>query len=159
LRAEAQQDPDERAFHAGLARGPFQLGVDEGRWRIVDVDWPRALIAISAARRPRAPDEYLLRFELAGYPHAEATATPWHSAEDRPLTHEERPKGGRATLAFRTDWENGRALYIPCDRVAIDSHPHWRTEHPGWLWSPTEGIVRYLRLIHDILNEDDYQGI
>lgn len=61
-------------------------------------------------------------------------------------------------MAFRVDWENGRALYIPCDRVAIAGHPNWRAEHRGWLWNPAEGIIRYVRLVHEILNEEDYQG-
>lgn len=158
MRAEDDQDPDERAFHADVASGPFQLGVDEGRWRLVETDWPYALIAITAAPRASAPDEYVLRFELEGYPHAGASAAPWHPTERRQLTDAERPKGGRATMAFRNDWENGRALYLPCDRVAIVGHPNWCTAHPGWLWDPREGIVRYLRLVHDILNDDDYQG-
>jgi hypothetical protein len=158
LRANEEQDPDERAFHAHVASGRFQLGVDEGRWRLVEIDWPHALIAIAAAPRAGAPDEYVLRFELRGYPHTEATATPWHLTERRLLAQAERPKGGRATMAFRIDWENGRALYIPCDRVAIAGHPNWCVEHRGWLWDPAEGIVRYLRLVHEILNEDDYQG-
>ena len=38
--------PDERAFRADVAKAAFRLGQAEGRWRLVDVTWPFALIGV-----------------------------------------------------------------------------------------------------------------
>ena len=40
--------PDERAFRADVAKPRFRLGQVEGRWRLIDVTWPFALIGVSA---------------------------------------------------------------------------------------------------------------
>ena len=152
--------PDEAAFLEDLAGAHFQAGVDADRWRLVGpVEWPNATIAVSAAPRENGPEEFAIRFELSGYPDMAATGTPWHLGENRQLLPEERPKGGRAEMAFRTNWENGRALYLPCDRVAIQGHSDWSAKHAGLLWDATVGIASYLRVVHEVVNEDDYAGI
>ncbi|MEK6251645.1 MAG: hypothetical protein AABM43_06845 [Actinomycetota bacterium] len=154
-----QMAPDEAAFLEDLAGARFLAGDDAGRWRLVGgVDWPFATIAVSAAPREGSPSEFAIRFELSGYPGS-ATGTPWHLTEGRALSAEERPKGGRAGLAFRPDWSNGLALYIPCDRVAVQGHGDWPTKHPGLLWDPAVGITSYLRVVHEVLHEDDYAGV
>ena len=42
---------DEQVFRAHLEAGPFQSGLDRGRWRLLFLDWPFALIAVKAAER------------------------------------------------------------------------------------------------------------
>jgi hypothetical protein len=50
-------------FHSHLSKGPFQSGVERKRWRIVDdVNWPHALIAVSAPPREKGPSEFIIRF-------------------------------------------------------------------------------------------------
>jgi hypothetical protein len=53
----------------------------------------------------------------------------------------------------------GRALYVPWDRVAIEGHPEWRTKHAGKLWSEEAGILSYLRPTHELLDSEDYEGV
>lgn len=60
---------------------------------------------------------------------------------------------------FRSDWQNGVALYLPCDRVAIVGHEAWRSRHPSQCWDEAKGIVRYLEVISELLNSGDYSGI
>lgn len=151
--------PDEAAFREHLAHARYQSGVDRGRWRLVEIEWPHAIFVVSAAARPESPDEFALRFQLDGYPQRLPTAGAWHLDEGRYLTAAERPKGVRAGQAFRTDWQNGTALYVPCDRLAIEGHGDWATRYPNWIWDPQEGITRYLRLVHEILNDEDYEGV
>ncbi len=151
--------PDEAAFLEDLAGARFQAGVDKRRWRLVgEVEWPHAVIAVSAAPRTNGATEYAIRFELSDYPAVAATGTPWHPEERRPLSPAERPKGGRVEHAFRTDWESGNALYIPCDRVAIAGHPDWPARYRGELWDPAVGITSYLVVVHDLLNEEEHAG-
>ena len=154
------QGVDERVFMDDIEKGPFQSGVARGRWRLISVTWPYAIIAVSAAPRANSPGEFFLRFDLRNYPQSPPTARPWDIEQDAPLADSKRPHGAsRVPKAFRTDWKEGTALYIPCDRVAIEGHDGWRTQHPSMIWNPVEGITLYLRVVHELLNSSDYTGI
>lgn len=146
--------PDERAFRADADRPPFKLAEAEGRWRLQRINWPHAFISVQA----RDDRMFNLRFELSGYPDAPPTATLWAADGNAPLAHHlwPRSQGGRVGAVFRTDWKGGSALYLPCDREAIQGHDHWRTEMPSKIWRPAAGIVQYLELVHDLLNSRDY---
>lgn len=155
----APMGPDERAFREDVERGPFLSGVDRGRWRLVAIDWSLADIAVAAAARPDGPAEYLLRFDLADYPQTAPTARPWDAARAGPLAAAEWPGGrSRVPLAFNPGWRGGDCLYLPCDRLSIVGHDPWRTQHPSLLWSPSGDITQYLRIVHELLNSDDYSG-
>ena len=152
--------PDERVFRAHLTSARFREGVERGRWRVVgEVTWPVVLVAIAAAPRVNAPCEYVLRIDLSGYPETAPTAMPWNLATGGALKEEERPKGTQVSHVFRTDWESGRALYAPFDRVALSAHPNWRTTHPRRAWDSSKDLAWLLQVLHEMLNNDDYTGI
>ncbi len=146
--------PDERAFRADAATAAFRLGEQEGRWRHAAVTWPYALIGVTA----RDGREFILRFNLEGYPQSPPTAGPWDVERNAILAFDRWPRGngGRLASVFRTDWKGGTALYLPCDRESIRGHDNWRTEMPSKIWDPTKGIVHYLELVHELLNSADY---
>lgn len=152
--ASAEQiGPDERAFRADLEGVRFQDGVDRGRWRLVSLQWPVAVIAVSSA-----PEEFFLRFDLTGYPQG-VTAGLWDLENERILPAAERPTGGRLDRAVSVEWEEGRVLYVPWDRVVINGHPEWRAKYARELWDPEEGIACYLRHTHELLNDEEYTGV
>lgn len=152
------QLPDERTFRQHLAGGAFGRGAAHGRWRLVQVAWPHALIAVSAAARDGSPSEYGFRFELTNYPQVPPTAQPWDLEVNRPLAPTRWPTGPkRLAAAFNPGW-NAQAIYIPCDRMAIQGHDPWRTQHPSMIWSPSGDITQYLRILHELLNSGDYTG-
>lgn len=147
--------PDEAVFRSHLGGGSFLLGVAAGRWRLVSVAWPHAVLGVRAADGI----EYGLRFECRDYPRTPATARPWDIERDAPLAPEGWPTGGsRLPLAFNPSWKNGSCLYLPCDRQSIEGHANWHHEHPSLIWDPALGIVHYLRIVHDLLNSGDYGG-
>ena len=151
--------PDEKIFRRHIEAGPFQAGVDRGRWRLVSVNWPYAVIAVRAATRANSPEEYALRFQLANYPQVSPTAQLWDVTQGAPLEHNRWPKGrSRVPAVFRTDWNNGQCLYVPCDRVAIQGHDTWRTQHPDKIWSLEGDITQYLKVVYELLNDEDYTG-
>ena len=164
----AKCPPDERALLEHLESAPFQAGVDAGWWRLFTcgerstwqggspINWPHAFIAVSAAVRADSPTEYVLRFELSGYPQAAPTAGLWDCSRNCLLAAEFRPKGERAASAFRTDWEGGRALYAPYDRAAID---HWPRRYPQYEWHARRDLTFYLTNVFELLNDDDYLGV
>ena len=151
---------DEIVFLDHIKGGPFLSGVARGRWRLISIDWPYVIIAVSASPRPNAPLEYTLRFDLQNYPQSAPTARPWDIDLNEPLADNKRPHGvSRVSMAFRTDWKNGIALYLPCDREAIEGHDAWRTQHPAMIWNQNEEITLYLRIVHELLNSSDYTGM
>lgn len=156
---DESMSPDERVFRAHLERPAFRAGVGRGRWRLVDIAWPTVFIAIAAAPRDSAPNEFLLRFDLSNYPTAAPTAGLWDTATGAVLAADQRPKGHRQTLAFRSDWQNGEALYLPCDRRAIDGHAAWATQAPWAAWAADSDITMYLAQVSDLLTAEDYDGV
>jgi hypothetical protein len=136
------------------------MGLDAGHWRLIGLSWPNALIAVTAAPREGAPGEFVLRFELSGYPQAAPTAGMWDLETDSLLDAAKRPKGEHAGTIFRADWEGGRALYAPWDRVAIETHdPSWASRWPRYVWHAKRDLTFYLENVHDVLHGDGYAGI
>ncbi len=151
--------PDKQILDEDISGPIFRCAELEGRWRHVSTRWPHVLIAVSAAPRENAPSEYGFRFDCAGYRQKPATAQPWDLASDSPLPPRAWPTGRSIVPSvFRAEWKGGCCLYLPCDRVAIDTHPNWRHEHAGRLWDPDRGIVSYLEQVHELLNSSDYTG-
>jgi hypothetical protein len=150
---------EERVFRSHIELGPFQSGVARGRWRLLSINWPMIVIAVAAAPRSSAPNEYALRFDLLNYPQSPPTAIPWDAVKDSRMADQSRPNGKcRVAKAFRTDWKNGEALYLPCDRGAIDGHGGWVEQHPEMIWDPNGDITQYLRIVHELLTSSDYTG-
>jgi hypothetical protein len=152
---------DESAFRTHLSQGAFQSGADRGRWRLLSIDWPFAVIVVSAAERERAPNEFAFRFELSNYPVRLPTARPWDAERNAPLPVNEWPSGAnRVQGAFNPGYKGGTCLYLPCDREAFDAgHQAWRSQHPEMIWTASSDITHYLRIIYDLLQSRDYKGI
>ena len=146
--------PDSRAFEADVTKAAFRLGEVDKRWRHIETAWPFVLIAITARDR----QEYALRFNCLGYPQIAPTGGPWDQTRNAILEFDcwPRGKGGRVSAVFRTDWKDGAALYLPCDRESLTGHDNWRHEMPSKIWRPEDGIVQYLELVHGLLNCRDY---
>lgn len=150
--------PDARAFRQHLDGGAFLLGAARGRWRLVALCWPHAVIAVAAAPRPGSPAEYGFRFELTNYPQHPPTAQLWDLEHDQPLAATRWPTGRvRLAAAFNPGW-NPQAIYIPCDRTAMLGHDLWQTQHPSMIWSPAGDITQYLQILHALLTSGDYTG-
>lgn len=153
-------DVAETVLRAHLEGGSFLSGVDRDRWRLVALTWPYLIVAVTAAERPGAPNEFAFRFECTGYPQAPPTARPWNEGTDTALEARCWPKGeSRVALAFNPEWNGGCALYLPCDRLAIEGHEPWRLQHPCLLWSPRGDITQYLRVIYELLHSSNYAGV
>jgi hypothetical protein len=146
--------PDECAFRADLGAAAFRLGVLEGRWTLVSISWPFAVISVTA----KDGQAFEMRFDVSGFPVAPPTSRLWDSTRDAPLALDRWPRslGGRVGAVFRPDWKAGTALYLPCDREAIAGHDNWRTEMPSKIWRPSVGITHYLELVHELLHCKDY---
>ena len=145
--------PDEKALRADLESGRFLAGEARKRWRLVAVAWPGVQIGITA----RDGQEFVLRFDCSGYPQNPPTAQLWDVAKNAALELSLWPKGGgRISAVFNPNWKSGVALYLPCDRTAIEGHDNWRHEHPSKIWNPARGITQYVEIVHELLQSRDY---
>jgi hypothetical protein len=154
--------PDESVLRAHLEGVRFQMGVADRLWRLEDLTWPRALLTVAAAVRPKAPDEFAFLFDLSGYPEAAPTACIWDSAKNSPLVGSARPRGSRGAILqiFRDDWLEGRALYAPYDRLSLANHPDdWADKWPMSKWTRDRDLTFVLRQIYDELHAVGYVGI
>ena len=150
---------DERALREHIAGGAFAEGCARGEWRLIgDIEWPHVLIAVRAAPRQGSPCEFVLRFDLAGYPVEAPAATLWDTSSDSVLPDDARPKGGRAGHIFRRVWPGGAGLYAPYDRIALQGHPKWKHQYAD-AWHSERTLTWELRILRDLLNGDDYTGV
>ncbi|MDR3678887.1 MAG: hypothetical protein P4L41_02900 [Flavipsychrobacter sp.] len=154
--------PDISQFVQHCQKAIFQAGIDDGMWGFVDENLqgltnPIVYLWISARPKTGKPDRYYFKFDITGYPASPPTACIWDIKLNKKLPENERPKGSKfVTLAFRHDWSNGEALYLPLDRIAQPGHEHWKTQFPNLWWSPTFTIWDYVNYVHTLLNSSDY---
>lgn len=145
--------PDEKALRADLESGRFLAGEARERWRLLAVEWPGLQIGVTA----RDGQEFVLRFDCSGYPQNPPTAGLWSPERNAPLETSLWPRGGeRIAAVFNPNWKSGIALYLPCDRTAIEGHDNWRNEHPAKIWNPAKGITQYVEIVHELLQSRDY---
>lgn len=150
--------PDERTLRDDLEAVPFQSQIGL-RWGEPKIDWPYVYIWLKARATPSGIEGYWLRIDCTGYPQRAPTATFWDMENNAQLENKKRPWGKEeVALAFRTDWENGKAFYLPCDRVALESHGDWPQKHPGRIWKSEKGVIFYLDEISRLLDSEDYTG-
>ena len=153
----------EECFREHLAGFHFNEGVEAGKWGLFEderIVWPNVVMWVSAPERGTAPRRFYLRFDLSGYPKVGPTACAWDHEKAAILDAAGRPKGtGDLKIAFRTDWECGKALYCPWDSFPVSSHPDWIEKFPGLVWAPDHTIVNYLRPTFELLNSNEYTGI
>ena len=139
------------AIEADLASGRFKAGVARKRWRLVSLSWPHVFIEVF----DRLGHSVCIRFECSGYPGRAPQGTPWDFTTQQQLPSYLWPKGGRVSQVFNPGWQNGTALYIPCDRVSIAGHENWHVEHPHLIWNPSRGLLQYVEAIHEILQSHE----
>lgn len=140
-------------LNSHLHSGRFVAGVVSGRWSLIDFSWPFVQIGI------RAVDgrQFVLRFDCTGYPDQAPTARLWDTQIQQPLAFPRWPKGGRVGQMFNPGWKDGAAVYIPCDRQAIEGHNNWFAEYPWLIWNPERGLVQYIQAVHETLQSSELQ--
>lgn len=148
---------DQSVFNQHMQEGFFQLASDDGRWGIHKLlSWPNVILWVTALSKRGCPDRYYFRFDLSGYPSTAPTACPWDNNTDQRLDNVKWPTGQRlVSKTFNYGW-NLNALYVPCDRIAMNAHESWITQFPELWWQPHFKINVYLDFIHRLLNSSDY---
>ena len=154
--------PAERMLREHLANGVFSSEIGR-KWGRAKLDWPHVYIAVLAAAREGAPDRYWLKFECTNYPNDAPTAVPWDMFLDAALPVSKWPGGtGSVHAVFRPKEWRADALYLSCDRIAIQAHPDqkdWGQRVPGLAWDATKDITLYLNEVYSLLHSESYTGL
>jgi hypothetical protein len=139
-------DPGRLRLEQDLASGDFESGAGAGHWRLIELNWPCLIVAVTAGDG----NELGLRIAVDGYPRVAPGGQPWDLQRDQPLPTALWPAGGPLPQVFRQDWSpsNGSAPYLACDRTGLATHPAWAAEHPERAWHPGRTITFYLSEIH-----------
>lgn len=139
-------DPTRLRLDRDLGSDDFQGGVSAGMWRVVSLDWPALVVAITAGDG----NEVGMRLLVDGYPVQPPAGQPWHLQDSALLPQEFWPISTLAVATFRKDWSpaNGNAPYAACDRVGLSTHPDWATNNPERAWNPGRTIAFYLSEMH-----------
>lgn len=151
---------DKGMFKKHVSEASFQNGVDKGRWEILSnedfPEWPKVLVRIRARAKKDTPGSFTFRFDLSGYPSTAPTCCIWDEEKKAILEDSKWPKGPTyVSKVFNHGWRKD-ALYSPCDRIAMQGHDNWKTDHPDYYWQSSFSIKVYVQFIHDLLNSDDY---
>jgi hypothetical protein len=153
VNGDSNVDSDHVQLLSHLESGPFLSGVDDGRWTLREINWPFVLVDVVAFNG----DVFTLRLQCDSYPALPPTGTFWDVVSNTRLAASCWPRTtGRGGQALRTDWHNGAALYIPCDRLSISGHDQWAQIYPAWLWDSKVGLTRYLHVVSELISDVDY---
>lgn len=148
----------EQVLRTDLDGTKVQLGIENGRWRIVRLEWPYLYVAFSARPVPGNPDEYLVQFDCTPYPAA-VRGVFWGDTAKTELDATLWPRlvGDEA---FKPGYQpRGRtALYLACDGETQLTKPQWQTEHALEWWGSRSDITLYFGVINVRLHSQRYCG-
>ena len=156
----------QRLLEADLQRADFLIGVDKGHWSLAqpvrESDWPRVFTWVRAAPRPNGPEQWLVRWDVAGYNEQSPTGAFWDAAAAL-LPGALWPKAMADSVAakvFRIDgWKlSGQAFYHPYDRLARQDHRQWPEQHARYVWTNANVLTDFIVLVHRWLNCEAYLG-
>ena len=121
------------------------------------------MVAVSAARATQAsPTEFVMRFELNGYPTTAPTGGVW-DVDDRQLPARRPAPQGRAGGASSSAPTAGPAARPPCTPLGTASAfrptPTGRSSTPIEAGTRRRDLTFILTNVHEVLNADDYLGI
>ncbi|MBV1692075.1 hypothetical protein KRR38_31500 [Novosphingobium sp. G106] len=143
------EDPASALIRADLVSDVFQAGCREGRWRVVEFDYPRLDFKVSAIKTDGEATEYGFRADLTNYPGVAPEVRLWNLEDNRKPTAQERPTGGtRVTETFK-DWQDA-TIYRPWDRHT-GPHSNNAANKPQLAWNKQRELAFIFEDLHGIL--------
>lgn len=161
------QSTAQRLLLEDIQRTEFRIGQSKGQWRlareVTEASWPYVFTWIQAASRATGPDQFLVRWDVAGYGSQSPTGAFWDEPQNQFLEPVKWPKGRAGSpvaAVFKVEgWAApGRGFYHPYDRLARAGHDHWATDNPQYIWTTQNTLTDFISLVHRWLNSEDYLG-
>ena len=146
-------DPSAAKVAADIEEIAFVFGVEAGRWRVLEFEFPRLDFVISATKPGGEACEFGFRADLANYPAQAPMVKIWDFECKTPLEPSKRPKWGqRATTTFQ-QWGQD-TIYRPWDRMT-GPHNNNAESAPHLAWTPERRLVFIFEDLHGILNSSN----
>lgn len=144
---------DKEIFKQHLESTPYEIGFNKGKWGVESnlEDWPAVIIWVKCSGYIGLKSKYHFRFILSNYPEQTPNATVWDVNNNCISKSEDWPTSDSLSEIFRPEW-NVNGLYLPCDKIAIDTHPDWSNKYNNYKWCSDSTIVNYLDLLFNYLN-------
>ena len=144
------EEPAAQRVAAELLSKGFLGGVEMGRWRLVNQDFPILDIAISATEPDGTASEFVFRFELTNFPAQAPMVRIWDLEANAPLAKDGRPQGNdRVAKAFQY-WGKD-TVYRPWDRCT-GPHNGNSVKLPHLAWRSDRDLMFIFEDLHGILN-------
>lgn len=150
----APDSPACRTLTAQLNAVSFVSGVEEGRWRVLEMDFPHLYVKVTVVH-PDMPGNTEAEFHLIcdGYPNPGPFVEAWSSqAKARPTPPS---VGAPGYVDALKNWEeNGRygGIYRAWQRYAA-LHNGWAGLRPEHAWNTTRDITFIMERLYDLVSE------
>lgn len=152
---DIQGDPSRDVFLQHLDAADYLAGEMEGNWGTHNNEGPEWPFVIFWIKLEDGGKIYL-RFNFQDYNRLAPNSIPWDQTTNNVLDSPKWPKyNKRCSQIFRPEWRRD-ALYLPCDRIAINGHGDWPQKHPYLIWKAGDSFVKYLKEVYQALNPDSY---
>lgn len=141
----------EEIFKEHIESDEFQLLELLGK--VIQVDqkdsqWPFFYLRFSAC----LGRSFVLRFNLTDYPKQPPNGVPWDLEKNQILIAEKWPRfNPRCCQIFKPEW-NMNGLYLPLDRIALNTHNNWGRKYATEKWRDGDTILKYVSEVSDALN-------
>ena len=148
-----------RTLEAQLNAVRFQSAVEEGRWKVLLLDWPYLFVHV-VGRDPASGKEYGhdFRLECEGFPMPGPFVERWLFAENE--THGNRPpppgSGSPGFVEAMKDWDEipGRhgGIYRAWSRGGA-GHNNWIDKRPDEAWDRSREITFIMEQLYALMAE------
>ena len=150
----APDSPACRTLIAQLNAVRFVSGVEEGRWRVLEMDFPHLYVEVTVAR-PDMPVNTKAEFHLIcdGYPNPGPFVEAWScESKARPTPPS---VGAPGYVDAMKDWQEGGqhgGIYRAWQRYAA-VHNGWAGLRPEHAWNATRDITFIMERLYDLVSE------
>ncbi|MGG7579592.1 DUF7665 family protein [Rhizobium sp. Nf11,1] len=155
--ADSEQTPAMTTLLAQLDGVRLLAGVDEGRWEVLELNWPYLYVRIRFVSGLDAPSLVCdFRLECSGYPDPGPFIEAWNYAED-PQRGQRCPApslGAPGFLDALKNWGSGMegGIYRAWNRGAA-KHNDWSRKRPDEAWNRTRDIMFIMEHLYALVSE------
>lgn len=153
MAGEADMAPDERALVGQLQSTRFLAGVDEGRWRIVSLDFPMIVVRINACDLDGVHC-VSMEFQLVcdDFPAKAPFVQRWDYVNNSRPPAPDGPPGVKDALKDWTHKGKHGGVYRAWQRYA-SVHNNWAAKRPDEAWRRDRPLVFIMEQLYALVSE------
>jgi hypothetical protein len=151
---KAMLAPDQATLEADLRLPEFVAGVEEQRWKVLEISFPDLFVRVTGrAFESDRTEIWEFHLKCDNYPEIGPFVERWdHTKRCRPPRPE---RGSPGFLDALKDWDEGGAhggIYRAWQRMAA-AHNGWATKRPDEAWNRQRKITYIMEHLHALVAE------